>query len=238
MNDYTCIAVELRGHGRSDRSPEGQYITRYMVAEATRFVDEVAGGPAVLFGQSMGGMIAFAVAAARPDLVRAIYSEDAVPQNGVGDLSEGAPEIGGVLGLVGATVAEKDRENLSFFQFANRLAGRLPQWAAFDPAGLVTFARLVAGSDPKLYAVMTDPDDPWTPEEAEAIERAVRCPVHVARGDAAAGSIVTERHIEQLRDAGMDITSTHFPGAGHMIARANTPAMLRDFRAFLQRAGM
>ena len=42
-DDYTCIAVELRGHGRSDRSPEGRYITKHMVAEATAFIEQVAG---------------------------------------------------------------------------------------------------------------------------------------------------------------------------------------------------
>lgn len=234
-DDYTCIAVELRGHGRSDRSPEGHYITKHMVAEATAFIEQVAGTPAVLLGQSWGANVAFGVAAQRPDLVRAIYSDEAVPVNLVLDGSN--ERALGIMGLVGDAVSEKHREGLSFLQFANRLAAKLPRWAAMDPAGLVGFARLVAGSDPALYAAIGNPDNSWSPEEALAIERAVRCPVHVARGDAQAGSIVTEGHVDDLRNAGLHITSTHFPGAGHM-ARAYTPAMIDDVRAFLQRAGL
>jgi pimeloyl-ACP methyl ester carboxylesterase len=43
-----------------------------------RFVREVAGGPAVLVGNSMGGMISLLTAAHRPDVVRGVVGVDAV----------------------------------------------------------------------------------------------------------------------------------------------------------------
>jgi 3-oxoadipate enol-lactonase len=66
-----CIAVDLRGHGRSDRAADG-----YGIAE---LADDVAGvcraldlGPTDVAGLSLGGMVAQALAIRHPELVRSL----------------------------------------------------------------------------------------------------------------------------------------------------------------------
>ncbi|HMO53159.1 MAG TPA: alpha/beta hydrolase, partial [Tepidiformaceae bacterium] len=57
MGEYTCYVLEQRGHGRSGREPNADYRFAAMIEEATAFVDQVT-GPAILVGQSMGGVVA------------------------------------------------------------------------------------------------------------------------------------------------------------------------------------
>jgi hypothetical protein len=108
---------------------------------------------------------------------------------------------------------------------------------AEEPSDLARFARLIAGTDPVAYTKMGAPGDALPLDDVRAIERAVRCPVHVARADPALFGIVTEEHIDELKAAGMDVTSTYFPGAGHIITNRQAKGVLDDLRAFLSRIG-
>jgi pimeloyl-ACP methyl ester carboxylesterase len=66
--DHHIYALDLPGFGRSPPGEDPPTMRRYRRLVA-RFVDEVAGGPVVLVGNSMGGLISLSVAAKRPKLV-------------------------------------------------------------------------------------------------------------------------------------------------------------------------
>ncbi|MGY2004522.1 alpha/beta fold hydrolase [Blastococcus sp. SYSU DS1024] len=68
-------AVDVVGHGGSDRTPGG-YDVHTIGRDLARFVDRVIGGPVLLSGHSSGGLLAAWLAANRPDLVRGILFED------------------------------------------------------------------------------------------------------------------------------------------------------------------
>ena len=80
--DATVTAIDLPGFGLT-RLPPGRRAT---VGASGRLVATVLAdvvGPAVVFGNSMGGAISVGLAARRPDLVRALVLVDpAVPQRG------------------------------------------------------------------------------------------------------------------------------------------------------------
>lgn len=64
------IALDQRGHGASfDANHQIDVSRGAFVADVVTLVDEFAEGPVVLVGQSMGGVVATFLAAARPDLV-------------------------------------------------------------------------------------------------------------------------------------------------------------------------
>ncbi|PKW26399.1 alpha/beta hydrolase family protein [Phycicoccus duodecadis] len=70
----TTHAVDLRGHGDSDRP--GRYSTALMAADVAALLD-VLDEPAVdLVGHSLGGLVALRVAAERPGRVRRLVLED------------------------------------------------------------------------------------------------------------------------------------------------------------------
>ncbi|MDO8963623.1 MAG: alpha/beta hydrolase [Coriobacteriia bacterium] len=76
VEHFHVVAVDVRGHGTSSWTP-GEYDFPTMGADAAALLDEVAQGPAIISGNSSGGLIAMWVAANRPDLVAGIVMEDA-----------------------------------------------------------------------------------------------------------------------------------------------------------------
>ncbi len=73
---FQVFAVDLRGQGRSTRTP-GRYTLDLMGNDLVRFLDLVVGRPAVVSGLSSGGVLAAWLAAyAKPGQVRAALLED------------------------------------------------------------------------------------------------------------------------------------------------------------------
>jgi pimeloyl-ACP methyl ester carboxylesterase len=70
-------AMDLRGHGDSERSTD--YGIETMAADAARLIEERGLAPADVLGHSIGGTVAWTLAAARPDLVRRLIIEDQRP---------------------------------------------------------------------------------------------------------------------------------------------------------------
>jgi pimeloyl-ACP methyl ester carboxylesterase len=73
---FQVYAVDLRGQGRSTRTP-GRYTLDNIGGDLVRFLDAVVGRPAIVGGLSSGGVLAAWLAAyAKPGQVRAAVLED------------------------------------------------------------------------------------------------------------------------------------------------------------------
>ena len=75
---HRVFALDQRGHGRSDKAL-GDFSRDAYVADVIRVVEWLAVAPAILLGQSMGGLNAFLAAARHPELVRALIVAEATP---------------------------------------------------------------------------------------------------------------------------------------------------------------
>lgn len=75
--DHHVFALDLRGHGRSERRPLDLSV-QAIVADAVAAIQEI-GEPVILGGQSLGGVVAILAAAAHPDRVRALVVVEASP---------------------------------------------------------------------------------------------------------------------------------------------------------------
>jgi pimeloyl-ACP methyl ester carboxylesterase len=100
------VAVDLRGHGRSEVMPSGAYMPADYVADIESLIATTyAGQKFVRVGHSWGGQIAARRAAQRPDLVSAVvsvdgslgFSDDLAPvfQKATSDLASGDPGVVG-----------------------------------------------------------------------------------------------------------------------------------------------
>jgi len=74
---YRTVAFDLRGHGASDWP--GEYTHDLIEADLCAALDALGLRDVVLVGHSMGGSVAFRIAARRPDLVARLVVEDVVP---------------------------------------------------------------------------------------------------------------------------------------------------------------
>ncbi len=63
------VAPDQRGHGQSQIGPEVAVDRLAYVGDAVTIINQLVGGPVILVGQSMGGLVATYLAASRPDLV-------------------------------------------------------------------------------------------------------------------------------------------------------------------------
>ncbi|KMO67350.1 MULTISPECIES: alpha/beta fold hydrolase [Mycolicibacterium] len=74
------VALDSRGHGDSDRSPDARYTVEALCADTRRVLEQI-GRPTVLIGASMGGLTGILAAReAGPDTVTRLVLVDVVPR--------------------------------------------------------------------------------------------------------------------------------------------------------------
>lgn len=74
-----ALALDLPGHGDSDWRADADYRARTLAPDIAAALDAWAPAPQVVVGQSLGGLTAAALAALRPDRVRALVIVDITP---------------------------------------------------------------------------------------------------------------------------------------------------------------
>ena len=76
---YQVIAVDVRGHGRSDK-PHERYSIPGFSADIEALLEHLQLGPVHLVGLSMGGMIGFQLAVDQPQLLKSLTIVNSAPQ--------------------------------------------------------------------------------------------------------------------------------------------------------------
>lgn len=89
---FRILAMDVRGHGESARSPEGAYQYADQTGDLAAFADRLGLGRFVLIGTSMGGIIAMAYAARHPERLRGLVINDVGP-----DAESGSQRITGMI---------------------------------------------------------------------------------------------------------------------------------------------
>jgi pimeloyl-ACP methyl ester carboxylesterase len=82
---WPAVALDLPGHGESSWHDDVDYGAERLAAPVGEATARLAPGSEVVVGQSLGGLTAIALAAARPDLVKRLVVVDASPGFVVGD---------------------------------------------------------------------------------------------------------------------------------------------------------
>ena len=77
--DFTVVSYDVRGHGKTAK-PAGKYTVPQFAEDAARLIEHLGLGPVHVMGLSMGGMIAFQLAADRPELVRSVIIVNSGPE--------------------------------------------------------------------------------------------------------------------------------------------------------------
>ena len=101
---FRYLRYDKRGHGLSDGTP-GPYAMEQLAADLARLLDARGASGVVVCGLSIGGMIAQALAAARPDLVRGLVLMDTAHRIGTPEMWNeriGAIRAGGISSIANA----------------------------------------------------------------------------------------------------------------------------------------
>ena len=195
------FAPDQRGHGRSERRP-GDVSPQAFTADLGAWFSALGLEPAVVVGQSMGGLTALLFAAAHPESVRGLVLVEATPDGDPEGAAEAAHKIGGWLRSWPVPFPTRTAA-VEFFgcrpNWAEAWADGLEHrsdglWPAFDP-GVLTHVLEVSGQDS------------W------AQWRAIGCRTLVVRGaggenrDAYVRMVAENPHAEliEIEDAGHDV---------------------------------
>jgi pimeloyl-ACP methyl ester carboxylesterase len=225
--------IDHRGHGQSGRAP-----SRYRVVD---HVDDALavlawlGRPAVLFGHSLGALVAAGAAAARPELVQAVILEDPPSAAFLAKLVDTAvyPTFMAMRRLAGSTrdigvVARELGETI-----VPSPAGPVKLATLRDPASLRFIARCLADVDSEVFTPALERE--WLiGYDERAVWRDVTCPALLLRGDPALGGMLPADDAERMFLDMADLTTIDVSGVGHLIHAMATELTVRHVLNFLE----
>jgi pimeloyl-ACP methyl ester carboxylesterase len=210
---YRAISLDLRGHGDSDWSPDGEY-TLDRFAGDIRQVIATLGCEPMLIGASLGGIIGMMIAAAPPPRLRALVLVDITARvemsganeviafmdsapNGFGSLEEAAE-------AVAAYLPHRPRpKNTEGLKRNLRLRNGRYHWH-WDPA----FMRMGRDASGNLKADQ--------PDRLENLARAIDIPTLLIRGSRS--RIVSEAGAREFLEMVPHAEFVDIAGAHHMVA--------------------
>jgi pimeloyl-ACP methyl ester carboxylesterase len=233
---WKVIALDQRGHGTSPRA--GSYLVTDYVADVVRFVQEETTDPIVLFGHSLGAMVATAVAAELPYRVCGIILEDP-PFHTMGNRIAGSAWHAQFTGM-----REAARKRGSVEEITDALADiRLPaSGGGFkrlgdlrDRASLAWSAECLSQLDPEVLTPVIE--GRWLDGyDFPSLLAGLRCPTLLLQADPSAGGALTDADAESLKSIVSDCQHVRFPSCGHNLHRDRPESVLRavtDFAAAL-----
>lgn len=213
--EWRSYALDLRGHGRSDRTP-GRYRLDDYVDDADRLL-QVIGEPAVVIGHSLGAIVAASLAQDCHPFVAAVFLEDPplyVVEPGVfagSGLARGFAVLRDHIQRLQAQAAPVETyRNLlaaSPHPGGGRLGDHLHDDAIWSRAGAL------AQTDPDAITAVID----GTTFAAYDPDRPLHRPALVVRADPAYDAAFQPDHEHRLRRTSPHVGVVPMPGAGHNI---------------------
>ena len=224
--DYRVIALDQRGHGDSDWSPNGNYSTDIYVGDIEGFVGAMGLQNFHLMGHSMGGRNSLAWASGRPGVLKSLTIVDTGPetqrrgQNRIQQFRELPDELD-TLDEFASRVMEYTGRNREQTMGALKYSIRQRQdgkWTwKYDQAMRVSGFRAPT----------------WTPEQLWDGWRKIDCPALVVRG--ARSDIFADETMVRMAEEHPDCTTVTVENAGHLVQGDNPPDFLAAVRGLLSR---
>lgn len=145
LPDMRAIRFDKSGHGLSDLCPTPGM--EDYVGDAAALMEAEAKGPVVFVGLSIGGMIAQALAARRPDLVRGLVLSNTAPRMGTAESWAARIEAVRHAGTASIADAVMERWFAPVFHGRPELALWRNMLARSDDAGYIAACEVLAATD-------------------------------------------------------------------------------------------
>lgn len=221
-DQYWCLAVDLRGHGESSWSVDGDYRLSSYAADLRFFARRLLQTPFSLVGMSLGGLVAIQYASASPESVTALILVDVGPE----PRSRGAQRINAFATATAepSTLDELVDQSLRFNPRRRREVLRR------------SLVRNLRQTDDGLWVWKYDPRSDSVPWNAERLWHAlgkIQCPTLVVRGDES--DVFNDQDAEAVTSALPNGFWVRIRGAGHTVQGDQPAQLVAEVEAFLAR---
>jgi pimeloyl-ACP methyl ester carboxylesterase len=190
-------ALDLRGHGKSTHV-HGAYTLQDHLQDVLSFVNEKVKEPVIILGISLGGMIGLLAAAHYPEIIKGLIVFDSpLSKETLFPIVKSQQEMGDrVIQYL------KNRQIEQLYQEIND-DFTCESFLACDPGILETtfhnYETMIKGY------------------ELDALFPLIQCPLLIMRGEAALGSMVTDKDVEQAIKLAPHIKHNKIDGVGHSL---------------------
>ncbi len=238
---WHIFAPDLRGHGKSSRVARGYHGSQY-AEDIARLLRERVSAPAVLFGHSLGGMLAMWVASHHPELVRALILGDNMVAvrhqhnpmlhnpmyralfSGLRDLARtggSVEQIAEGIGRIMLPIPGTDESAM-----IRELPGN-------DEAYLLSWARCVQQADPDAYDMTLDGSslEGW---DGETVLRGITCPTLLLQASRELGGLMSDADVALATRLLPHHTHVKFRNLGHALFIQQPEPVLRAVTNFLE----
>ncbi len=231
---WQVYAIDQRGHGQSSRAKS--YLVRDYAADVVELLQaRPSFSPAVIYGHSLGALVAACVAAQCPDAVRAIILEDPPTASMIPEIKQTSfyPHFSAMQKLAGSKVPVSEVARQLAEVRLPSATGEVRLGDLRDGVSLRLVARCLQEVDPAVY------DSLLAGRWLEGVDwqetmRAIRCPVLLLAADEKAGGMLNRASVEEMKQNVADIISLPHPGIGHLIHWQATETCLRHVLGFLE----
>lgn len=232
---YEIFALDQRGHGRSGLGK--RYDVLDYIQDAVGFVNQVVERPTLIYGHSLGAMVAAGTAAQIPDLVAGIIMEDP-PFRAMGErIAQGPLKslMAGMQMYAGdpRTVAEIAKDFADVELYDPRTDQHTRMGNIRDGVSLRFSARSLQDVDPQVFACIVA--GAWLKGfEMEKICAAIRCPALLFQADERAGGMLADDDVALLKRHVPSLIHLSFSGVPHLMHWAITERILNHTWGFIE----
>ena len=211
---FRVLAVDLKGHGDSDRPTSGYELTD-QAAEVARFCQALGVTEPVVIGHSWGGAVALILATGL-ELRRLVLEDPAIGQRNAepGERAQRREGYAATVGLTPEAASAQVRANVA------------PGWTEADIAGKID---AVVKTSPSAVRAVFDANPDWALHD---LLPRLTCPTLLLRAPVAQGGIVDDEAVA-LAEANPQVRVVTVPQADHNIHRGQFDPFMAEVERFL-----
>jgi N-formylmaleamate deformylase len=217
LEHYRVIAVDLRGHGKSDK-PERGYEPADYAADMASVIQELDVGPIAVVGHSLGAVTTCFLAADYPDLVKAAVMEDPPGRFNRNTGSRVTPMLD-----------IKNGSEEEVYEFFKETGPELGEARWRDQT-----RRLRNTADGPYQVIHEWAEKGNAPDIVETMSR-IQCPTLLMQSDPENGGVLPDDLAAEITGRLRNGEFQRFPGVGHNIHKDVAADFARSALAFLRK---
>lgn len=230
--EYRVIAIDQRGHGRSQRAPDRDYTRATQVEDLEALIEALGLRSVTLVGHAMGGANAICYAAEHPDVVSALVVIEAAPEV----LRSGIETLRHLLLTSPAEFATLDEVADVITEHYPYSTGDQADRRARSVVTVTADGGYAWDFDPVFRDSRSRPPEPDPGQRRlvdlwDCVDR-VQCPVMIVRG--AETDMLTSEAIQRLHRRITGSRVSLIEEAGHAVPTDQPAALALNIREFLQ----